>query len=231
MVERGKRSVLAGVAVLLLTTMIAVSYLTVPLHRERFGKVDALLVLGSPTLPNGYPSDEQRWRVDEAVREYRHSRAQYLLMSGGAVANEFSEAGSMAEYAESQGVPAAAILEEGSSRNTVENVRNSERMLLAKRWRRIEVISTGAHLHRAALFLSQTSLDWQTREAPTPGWRGLSRLHQGIEEVLGTTLIRWAGVNAAPALHQAKVAEVGLQLHMDAMAALAMDWKEWVGTE
>ena len=211
--ERGKRYRYAFAAVLLVLVAIAVvipSYLTVPLRNTPGGRMDCLLVLGSPTEIDGSLSPEQRWRVDEAVRLYRQGRAPSILMSGGPTSKGYVEARTMADYAVRLGVPAAAVLQEGASMNTRENVRNSEQILDAHGWRRVEVISSAEHLPRAALLLQRSHLQWELHAAPTPGRSAVQKAGAYAEEAFATAVIRALGMRALPVLHAFAVVQHGI---------------------
>ena len=163
--------------------------------------VDVLLVLGSPAEIDGSVTDAQRWRVDEAVREFRAARAPYILFTGGPAANRFVEARVMAAYAETQGVPRDRLLEEGRAKTTVENVADSQSIIRARGWQRVEVISSPEHLHRAAYLMQRTPLLWRVHAAPTPGRSRIQTAGAYAEEALGTTAFRLFGPRAEPVVH------------------------------
>lgn len=183
------------------------SYLTVPLRNTAGDQVDALLVLGSPTEIDGTLTAAQRWRVDEAVREYRAGRAGHVLFTGGPTSHGFVEADTMARYGLMQGIPASALFEERTAMTTIENVRRSQAILDAHGWRRVEVISSAEHLPRAALLLRHTDLLWQLHAAPTPGRGRLQTVGAYAEEAMGTALIRWFGLGVLPVLHGAALVQ------------------------
>ncbi len=191
-----------AIAVLFLFAAIVVPvYRTVPLRNNLDPQVDALLVLGTPTEMDGSLKAAQRWRADEAVREFRAGRAQHIVFSGGPTSHGFVEADTMARYALGLGVPASAILEERRAMTTIENVRFSQRILLAHGWRRVEVISAAEHLPRAALLLRHSDLLWQMHAAPTPGRSRLGTAMAYSEEAVGTAVIRCFGLHILPVLH------------------------------
>lgn len=205
---RQGRAWLAGGAVTLLgVAAVFWTVWTTPRRNNDDAQVDAIVVLGSPTELDGSVSAFQRWRVDEAVREYRAGRAPYLLMSGGAGANQFAEAHTMARYAMSLGVPPGAILEERTSKNTLQNIRESQRILDEHGWRHVEVISTADHLPRAAVLLAHTHLLWRTHAAPAPGRNRAEAAIAYAEEAFGTALIRWFGLRVLPVLHAIAVVQ------------------------
>lgn len=187
--------------------------------------VDVLLVLGSPAEIDGSVTEAQRWRVEEAVREFRAGRAPYLLFTGGPAANQFVEAQVMAGYARRLGVPADRILEEGRAKTTVENVADSAAIVEAHGWHRVEVISSPEHLHRAAYLMERTPFLWRVHAAPTPGRSRVQIAGAYAEEAIGTTAFRLFGTRAEPVIHALASAQ-----HAVFFAARWVFWKvrRWV---
>ncbi len=167
--------------------------------------MDVLLVLGSPAEIDGTVTQLQRWRVDEALREFRAGRAPRVIFTGGAAANRYVEAQIMSEYARSKGLPEAAILREGNSKTTLENLRNSTALMRQNGWRRMELISSPDHLPRAAALLlsldPHNELRWRVHAAPTPGRSRLDRAVAYTEGAVGTVAVRWFGPASEPVLH------------------------------
>lgn len=185
----------------LLVAALTWSYRTVPTGNTTQDRFDAILVLGAPTTLRGDVSEEQRWRVEEGVREFRVGRAPRILFSGGAVAYRFVEAEAMAGYARKLGVPPDAILTEVRARNTIENIGYSDVILKAHDWRSVEVISSRDHLPRAALILRKTQLRWRVHAAPSPGRSCFDWVLFTLEESITTSLLRWFGFGIMPVLH------------------------------
>jgi len=165
------------VLLLLLICALAVTInrLAIPSHNTAATHFDTLLVLGYPANRDGTPSPEQRERVLEAVREYKSGIAPKIIMTGGPAHNQFVEAHVMATLAETQGVPASAIVEEGQAQNTIQNIFYSSQIMHTRNWRSAEVISSPAHLGRAAMILPATSkshpdlaIDWRTHPSLWP---------------------------------------------------------------
>ena len=179
---------------------------TIPRSNTAQERFDAILVLGSPTEMHGEVSDEERWRVEEGVREFRAGRAPRILFSGAAVAYRYIEADAMAAYARQLGVPAEAIFTETQARNTIQNIGYSVAILNANGWHSVEVISSSDHLPRAALILADcnrtgTLLRWRVHASPTPGRSRFDTVLYDVEEVVTTSLLRWFGLRLAPVLH------------------------------
>lgn len=188
---------LCAVLVLGLLAVVA-TYETVPTHNMEATHFDTLIVLGSPADPDGKPSPEQRERVMEAVREFRGGRARHIIVSGGAVHNQWVESRKMAEIAEAAGVPAENVVVEEKARNTIENVYYSHEIMQARGWSTAEVVSSPAHIPRAGLILEHWRFGWRTHAAHWPPEYERRRIAPYyLYEALGTTALRWFGYRAS----------------------------------
>ncbi len=185
----------------LLAGAVVLTNVTVPTGQAGEGPVDVLLVLGVPARPDGTPSQAERWRVAEAVREYRAGRAPHVLVSGGAAANRFAEADVMADDARRLGLSPDVVLEERQSLTTMENIAASQKILLAHGWHRVEVISSPDHLRRVSVLLARTDLTWRVHAAPTPGRSLPNRVYAYTREAVGTAILRWFGPASEKFLH------------------------------
>ncbi len=158
-----------AVVVLLLAGVIWGNFVSIPLRNTSAEHFDALLVLGSPTNPDGAPSPEQRTRVAAAVDEYRAGRAPVLIVSGGAAHNRYVEAETMAKLATDAGVPSNAVIKEKHAGNTVQNIWYGVAMLQQRGLHSVEVVSSPSHLPRAALILRHyPGLVWATSSSHWP---------------------------------------------------------------
>lgn len=156
------------------------NYITLPTHNTNTTHFDTIIVLGTPALPDGTPSPEQRERVLEGVREYKAGIAPRIIMTGAAAHNQFVEAHVMTQFAETQGVPASDILEEPQAHDTIQNIYYSATIMHQHGWSSAEVVSSPSHLGRAALILNtfnirdpQLSIDWRTHAAHWPSSYGI----------------------------------------------------------
>lgn len=137
-----------------------------PAGNTQLDRFDAIIVLGNPADADGNPTPTQLARVTEAVREYERGVAPRLILTGGAVANQFDEARVMARTAEAQGVPASAVFVEPNARDTIQNACYAVRIMEAHGWTSAEVVSSPSHLPRAALIFSHLPIEWRTHAAP-----------------------------------------------------------------
>ena len=163
------------IVVLVVVLAILINRATIPDHNTAATHFDALIVLGNPTTDKGNPSSDQRERVLESVREYKAGVAPAIIMTGGAAHNQFVEAEGMAALATRQGVPPSAILKEPQALNTIQNLYYSSQIMHAHGWSSAEVISSSAHLGRAALILQalakdhpELAIQWRMHAAPWP---------------------------------------------------------------
>jgi uncharacterized SAM-binding protein YcdF (DUF218 family) len=175
-------------------TVLGLFFLTSD-HNADFNTADTIIVLGTPTLPDGSPSPEQRERVLEGVREFKKGVSSHMIMTGGPAHNHFVEAHTMSLFAQANGVPASAIVEEGQAQNTVQNIYYSEQIMLANGWHSTEVISSTYHLPRTALILRHhPQLQWRTHPADWPPEYGLARkLQVEWREATGCFRLRTRG--------------------------------------
>ena len=81
----------------------------------------------------------------------------------------------MDEFAQSQGVPASAIIEEPQAKNTIQNLFYSARIMHQQGWTSAEIVSSPSHLPRAALIVNALNIDqpslyinWRTHAAHWP---------------------------------------------------------------
>ena len=127
-----------------------------PVPAEDVPNADLIVVLGGGMAPAPAPNrnpdlgkaSDRYWH---AARLYHAGRAPLILVSGGNVwaTDRQSEAGAARIFLEHLGVPAAAIIEEGESRNTVGNARYTARMLEDRKLTAVLLVTSAAHMGRA----------------------------------------------------------------------------------
>lgn len=164
------RNLLIGVFALILIPFATVAcvYESIPTHNTGMSRFDTIIVLGTPAKPDGTPSPEQRERTIEGVREYKAGVAPTIIFTGGPAHNQYVEAHVMAVFAESQGVPPSAVIEEGRAQNTIQNIFYSQQIMSEHGWKNAEVVSSPSHLPRTALILEHFPLQWRTHPALWP---------------------------------------------------------------
>jgi len=115
--------------------IVAANYRAIPSANTKLRHFDTLIVLGTPCTNEGEPSQEQRERVLEGVREFRAGVAKHMIVTGGAAHNQFYEADCMKRLAVEQGVPADAVVEEKQAQDTIQNIWFSKQIMDAHGWR------------------------------------------------------------------------------------------------
>jgi vancomycin permeability regulator SanA len=117
-------------------------------------KSDVIIVLGTAADRFGKPTPVMRERVDEGVRLWKDGYAPYLIFSGTAAHNKFTEAQVMAAFATSRGVKSSAIVLEPQAQNTYQNAFDSVAIMKQRNWKSAIVVSSIAHLRRANYIFS-----------------------------------------------------------------------------
>lgn len=129
-------------------------------------RADAIVVLGNrpPVDERGNVRPETERRVRRGVELYRAGLAPRLIVTGGG--SDVVEADVMARFAESLGVPAAAIVREPRARDTAENAGYSVALCPGCR---LIVVSAPYHLRRATrLFRCAGARDVQHAATEVP---------------------------------------------------------------
>jgi uncharacterized SAM-binding protein YcdF (DUF218 family) len=110
----------------------------------RCSEADAIVVLGCRG-----PAALTR-RLDRGIQLYQVGAAPLLVLSGGNP-GPIEEAEFMRRVALARGVPESALLVEPVSRNTLENARETARLLRSKGLQSVVLVSDRLHLLRARL--------------------------------------------------------------------------------
>ena len=93
-----------------------------PRKKAKKENYDCAIVCGYFANSDGTPSEFMKSRVDKAVELWKKEKVKYLLLSGGAVRNEHTEAYVMKKYAMKLGVPEDVILIESEAVSTYHNM-------------------------------------------------------------------------------------------------------------
>ncbi|WP_459614804.1 YdcF family protein [Bordetella sp. 2513F-2] len=133
---------------------------------------DAIVVLGGNTA-NGranwfLPYDPRTAvvRVDMALELYRAQRAPRIVLSGGALEGEVSEAMGMAHRLRLQGVPEEALILENASRTTYENATLTEETLSEHGIRKVLLVTSALHMPRAMAAFAKQGVEAVAAPAP-----------------------------------------------------------------
>ncbi len=141
---------------------------------------DAIVVLGGAIAPAAPPLimepdlTEAADRVWQAARFYHAGIAPTIIVSGGSLNNQqgglaTTEAEAMRRFLLDLGVPDKAIVSEGQSLNTIENIRNVRALIKGGR---VIIVTSAFHVPRVAELSKRAKLDaafyatdwWQPEE-------------------------------------------------------------------
>lgn len=131
-------------------------------------KSDAIIVLGCPARDDGQPSSTMKARVKKAVELFYEGYAPTIIFSGAAVSNEFVEAEVMASYAKTLGVPESVLIRETEARDTIQNVRNSVKIMREYHWHSALVVTSPYHTRRTRELFSQLDVEIDVVAAEHP---------------------------------------------------------------
>ncbi|EFL89897.1 YdcF family protein [Ahrensia sp. R2A130] len=138
----------------------------------------AIVVLGAAVWKDGRASPALERRTRHAIALHQQGLAPILVLSGGLGRHPPTEAKAMAEICMGEGVPQAALLLEGRSTNTFENVAFSAALLREKRVNSVLVVSDAYHLPRAKMcfrYLGFIATGSAAVAGPTTPWYRTAR--------------------------------------------------------
>ena len=159
---------------------------------------DAIVVLGGGIAPATPPEREfpsltdASDRIWTAARLYRQGVAPRIIVSGGGfLANggpATTEAEAMRVFLVELGVPASAIVDEGKSENTIENMRNVRAIVGDKT---VALVTSGYHMPRALRIAKAAKLNvaafptnFHALRSTRPPWENWLPTIEGMGETL-----------------------------------------------
>jgi uncharacterized SAM-binding protein YcdF (DUF218 family) len=111
-------------------------------------QADTIIVLGCPPKYWDEPHPCQIERIGAAVELWQFGYSKHIILTGGFT--DFGiESHYMAELAIKVGIPPTQIALEEHSQNTVENLRNSKKIMAKYGWKSLILVSEPYHLYRA----------------------------------------------------------------------------------
>jgi uncharacterized SAM-binding protein YcdF (DUF218 family) len=158
----------------------------------------AIVMLGARVLPSGRAAPALEYRAEKAAELYLAGRAPLLVLTGGHVGKQPSEARIACDIAVRRGVPQSACLLEENSHSTYENVQNTAPLLAERGISEVILVSDGYHLLRAQAHFAAAGITTH----PVRSDRVLSpgdRLFQTLREVAALLRRPWLIVASAPA--------------------------------
>jgi vancomycin permeability regulator SanA len=124
---------------------------------------DAVVVFGARVYASGVPSQVLQDRIDTAVGLYNAGLVPVIVMSGGDGADGFNEAVVMRQTAIDEGVPAGAVMVDGSGVSTEATVANMAALVaggqVALPHGELIAVSQAYHLPRVQLAFAAAGID------------------------------------------------------------------------
>lgn len=129
---------------------------------------DCILVCGYPTNEDGTLSHILKSRIDKAIELYKNHQSAYMIVSGGAIHNQFSEAKAMAEYAITQGISKSCIIIENQAKSTYHNMLYCKEMMERNHFMSCYIVTNSWHIMKAEYYAKKFQLDYQMVKASRP---------------------------------------------------------------
>lgn len=129
---------------------------------------DCVIVCGYPANEDGTISDILKSRIDKAIELYHDHQVQYIIVSGGAIHNQYCEALIMKEYACKHNVNEDMILIEDQAKSTYHNMMYSKEMMLKHDLETCYVITNSWHIIKARYYANKFHLNHQMIKANKP---------------------------------------------------------------
>lgn len=123
--------------------------------RDRPGKADAGLVLGTTVELDGRPSTRLQARLDKTLELYRAGYFPKVITSGGLGKEGYDEALVMRDYLVAHGIPSDRVIVDNQGNTTFLSARNMQRIAREQQWHSVFVVTQYFHVPRARLALER----------------------------------------------------------------------------
>ena len=122
-------------------------------------KSDCVLVLGCQ-VKGTYPSPFLQERLKEGIRLYKEGYGKCIIVSGGKGPGEnIAEAEAMKRYLLDKGIDENKIIMEDKSKNTMDNLTFSKKVMEDKGFKTAVVVSNKYHLKRVSLMCKRLEMN------------------------------------------------------------------------
>lgn len=129
---------------------------------------DCAIVCGYPTNDNGTISDILKTRIDKAIELYQEHQINYIIVSGGAIHNQYSEAYTMRDYAIQHHVPKERILIENQAKSTYHNMMYSSEIMKKHCFQTCYIVTNSWHMCKARYYARKFDLDYLPIKSQKP---------------------------------------------------------------
>ncbi|WP_038069441.1 MULTISPECIES: YdcF family protein [Thermoanaerobacterium] len=122
-------------------------------------KSDAIIVLGCAVYGEN-PSPFYKERLNEAIKLYKEGFGKYIIVSGGKGSGEdISEAEAGKKYLLKNGIPDNIVLKDDESYSTLQNLKNSKKIMDEKSLKTAIIVSNSFHLKRASMIAKEAGIN------------------------------------------------------------------------
>ncbi len=122
-------------------------------------KSDCIIILGCQVRGTTL-SQFLKKRLDKGIEIYNKGFADYIIVSGGQGPGEdITEAEAMKRYLISKGISENKIIVEDKSRNTMENLKYSKKLMVEKGFDMAIIVSNKYHLKRASVMAKKVGIN------------------------------------------------------------------------
>ncbi len=124
-------------------------------------KADVILVFSGGVYQNGSLSYFTLERVVQGVILYKNGFASKIIFSGGLSLGNKNESDSdaMKKVAVGLGVKEEDIILENQSKNTIENLKNSQKIFTEKGFKKVLLVTSAIHTYRSILIAKKLGLE------------------------------------------------------------------------
>ncbi len=166
------RGLVGLVVALLVWTIGDLAYVSLGAETDQAQAADVLIVLGcGASAEDGQASDCIQARAGHAAALYGRGLAPAVIASGGR-----NEVAALTRVLVAGGVPAEAVLAENHSRDTIQNIRNSQAIMATHGWHNAVLVTEPYHIKRATLIAHDQGLTvYPSPAVASPLWTQPSR--------------------------------------------------------
>lgn len=119
------------------------------------------ITLGSKLNDDGHLEDVSIKRLKATLKAFNYNKEAYIIVSGGNPNKNVTEAKAMKIWLQKHNVPKNQIIEEGRSKNTIENALYSMDIVNKRKFNSITLVTTDTHMRRAYVLFK--SIDYQNK--------------------------------------------------------------------
>lgn len=112
-------------------------------------KNHVFVTLGLKLKKNGELQQKAIKRLQVTLKAFNSNKSSYIIVSGGNPEKKVTEAKAMKIWLQKHGVPKNKIIEENTSKNTIENALYSMRIINKKSFESVTLITSDTHMRRA----------------------------------------------------------------------------------